>query len=283
VNRLITYPYSGNLKTNVFFQLEIPLCCVDMDLRIGERRSPSVTRPLSHGEDYVYAEVLYDLHDIHGCTDEPTHVTGWDLDNHRADLLGGAKVSPFVSDTVALTIVVRREFRDELNRTPFIGFATAPLPISENQSRLVDPDLYVLSPRGRKCVRPLAVSVPEPNVCPFCGWGPIVCAACREVQWNCPKCTHDLVVLEEKHEGSGDKRFTTVGIPREGWIVDGIQWDGSDFVAGLNQSLITGRVLDWLVAVGAVPFMAFPCFVDVSGCDAVQLKRLAEARSKTPR
>jgi hypothetical protein len=195
------------------------------------------------------------------------------------DLFGGADVSKFVCDTNALTLVVSRAFKEELSRSGLAGVCLLPLSTPEevNQSKVRSPELYFFTYEPTDCFRSVRIVPPSPNVCPFCGWGPVVCPACQLVRRHCPNCRERLVVPESEHGGPGDKRFTREGAPARGFVIEGEKWDGSDVMAAPGQAIVTGRFLSFALQRDAGPFVATPCLVDVSRCDSPQIARLGRA------
>ncbi|MHC4181422.1 MAG: hypothetical protein ACYSWU_28315, partial [Planctomycetota bacterium] len=65
----------------------------------------------------------------------------------------------------------------------------------------------------------------------------------------------------------------TTGVPRDGVILEGEKWDGSDFISG-DQGSLSKPAVDWLLGAGAAPFVASPCRMDVSSMKAEQRHRL---------
>jgi hypothetical protein len=193
-------------------------------------------------------------------------------------LYGRAEISKFVCDTNGMTVVVSREFKKEISRRGLTGFSAMPLPTPEevNQSEVRCPELFFFTYQRTECFRSVQIIPPSPNLCPFCGWGPVVCPACQLVQWHCPQCKQRLVVPESEHGGAGDERFTTPGAPANGRVIEGEKWDGSDVLAGPDQAIVTGRFVTFALQCDAAPFVAKPCLVDVSRCSRKQIARLDE-------
>jgi len=61
-------------------------------------------------------------------------------------------------------------------------------------------------------------------------------------------------------------------------VLEGHLWDGSDFFS--HMRVVTKRVVNWLLAIHAVPFIATPIPVDISKMSDVQLAWLEEASGK---
>lgn len=99
-------------------------------------------------------------------------------------------------------------------------------------------------------------------VCHVCGFAPSVC----------PHCSADYRIPVRKWDGKDETKL--VFYPDEA-IVDLKAWDGSDYCG----SLITHRMLQFLLKCHAHPFRALPIPVDVKGVTAKELKRLESART----
>jgi hypothetical protein len=292
-HRIFQWDYSGNLLQGIFYDLIVPL---NLSFEYPLHARPPGTIVNEHPPDdwearFIYGEVLFRSHRKRCCPVNASHKTNSQLSstnpsddhrlryNHEMHLHGRADISKFVCDTNGMTVVVSREFKKEMSRSRFTGFSTVPLPTPEevNQSQVRCPELFFLAYQRTDCFRSTQIIPPSPNLCPFCGWGPVVCPACQLVEWDCPECKQRLVVPESEHEGAGDERFTTQGAPANGWVIEGHKWDGSDVLAGPNQAIVTGRFVTFALRFDAVPFVAKPCLVDVSRCSTKQIARIEKA------
>lgn len=124
---------------------------------------------------------------------------------------------------------------------------------------------------GAPCSR-IATIEGAPNVCPFCWFGTVVCSECGYLQNDCLKC--------------GDYIFTANDLGKPGLemlrgrdnpkIVEGRLWDGSDAICGRSYRIgfVTRRLVEFLLAVHAAPFMATPVAVCVDGMSAEQRRLL---------
>lgn len=91
---------------------------------------------------------------------------------------------------------------------------------------------------------------------------------------KCLHCSEITAISARAHKGADDRRLRLSPIPREGPILEGKDWDGSDF---LRDSFITKRALDWLLSVHAAPFVARPARVCIDGMTDKQKKWLEAA------
>ncbi len=264
------YSYAGELVRGPFYQIAIPFNA-EFSFPLPIQPAGSVIRDFrdeSERSEHIYGEVVADLSYEDGCPLNSSHVTRCQYRNYRVDTFGGLEVSKFVCDVFGLRLVVNRAFRDELEASSLKGFTIDPLPIAINQSNSsIAPDLFIVRAQGGECHRLHDTRIPEPNNCPFCGWGPVVCPACKDVTFHCPDCKEPIVAPASEHRGSEDKRFVTVGFPPKGWVIEADRWDGSDFIRGLDQGFVTGRLVDFALSHEAIPFVAIPCLTNVANCD----------------
>jgi hypothetical protein len=296
-HRIFQWDYSGNLVQGIFYDLVVPL---HLSLEFPVQGRPPGTIVNENPPDdwegrFIYGEVLFRSHQKHCCPVDASHETSGELGvtkpseahrlryNHEMDLYGRAEISKFVCDTNGMTVVVSRQFKEEISRSSLCGFSTLPLPTPEevNQSEVPCPDLFFFTYQRTDCFRSIQIVPPSPNLCPFCRWGPVVCPACQLVQWHCPQCKQRLVVPQSLHGGTGDERFTTEGAPANGWLIEGDKWEGGDAMAGPNQAIVTGRFLSFALQCDAGPFVAKPCLVDISRCSRRQIARLNAAAGST--
>lgn len=124
---------------------------------------------------------------------------------------------------------------------------------------------------GTPCSR-IATIEGAPNVCPFCGFGTIVCSECGYVQDDCLKCG-DFVFKPNDSGKPGLRMLPGRDNPE---IVEGRLWDGSDAICGRSYRIgfVTRRLVEFLLAVHAAPFMATPVAVCVDGMSAEQRRLL---------
>jgi hypothetical protein len=260
-NLIRTYDYSGNLKQGYFYELEIPLGC---DLDLPERKNP---------ENIVFTLPEF----VQTCTREKTHGDSR-ITEYGADLFGGDFAPKCICG--GLAVLVNRKFRDELLASDLKGFSATSLPITCNQSEMLDPEIYILNFLGQDCRRMHEILIPPKNACPFCGRGPIVCPECLNIEYECEECKKTVTALPREHQGVSDPRFI-IEIPSNGWVIEVGVWDGSDFIATPTygaSGIITRRALNFLISMKAFPLIAKPCHANLLGCDEQQLKRLDSIR-----
>jgi hypothetical protein len=273
---------SGELISGVFFELRVPFFSIGDDLKTPEEKSPNVIASNSpEGEKYVWAEVMSDRKPIYNCPKDQTHETGEIDTNYRADLYGGRLVSDFVYDHNynGARPIVSGAFAERLRTSGLSGFESTPVPINVNQSDAANVDLRRLAWGGdTKITRSRKISMQDGNICPFCGWGPIVCDGCGNTAYYCRKCKERVIVLQNEHRGADDPHWRLdnpppTDPPLEGPILEGKRWNGRDYCDGY----VTGRAVRWFQSVHAHPFLCVPCTVNVAGLDGAQRKQMQQA------
>ena len=172
---------------------------------------------------------------------------------------------------------------DQLREAKFTGMRFNPVTIDTNQSPNQDPKLVWIEPTGAKCRRDITIDVPEPNVCPFCGAGPVVCPSCRHYDGECRQCKQ-VMFVSQRDWLPGDKRFTVRagrrrGEPLKRSIVDAVRCDGSDVMPGTYEAIVSRRVVDFLVGAHVGPLIARPVRVNIDGAAKHVLERLEKAKS----
>lgn len=273
----IFYDESGQLESGFFYQLTIPF--ILDDARQEQKLRGRIVKVAAGDYPTCYMEVLYDATPVRRCALNAKHILKYSRSNYSADLFAWGAAEQFVCDSFGLVVAIVPEFARALKASPFRGYETVPLPIRVNQTSAPDPELYVLVSKGADCVRPRGVRIPTPNCCPFCRKTEVVCKQCLHVNHHCLTCKRRLLTLESERARK-PAPFLIEDPPERGGIIDGKLWDGSDFIDGADQGVITGRVLDWLLARGATSFIATDWRVDVSQMKPDMRRKLDEVRSK---
>ena len=272
---IITYDESGEFRTDLFCEVTIPLFVSEPDE--AGREDTGLIASLGNGvERYVHADSIPTWDREFACPGNPRHQTKLRFREASVDLFGGPVVGDFVHDS--LLLIVAGQFVDRLTGTGLSGVEFLPLAINENQSDANPGALFRLAFTSKDCTRKKTVRIPEGNACPFCGFIPIICPDCGDISYECPACQEDVIVPRRKHGGAADRRHFITPIPREGRIVEGMLWDGSDFLHDGMRMIATRRTVNWLLSVHATPFVARPRRVNVAGATPEQLERLERAK-----
>jgi hypothetical protein len=218
----------------------------------------------------------------HGCSLASNHVTECYGAPHQIDLFGGPLLSAFVVfGTGALVI---EPFCRKLNAAKFLGVHLVECTINVTQTKHVPPPLFLLEAQGRNCAIPEEI-VDGANACPTCGWGPVLCPECGERDWRCVRCGQELFAPQANHDGEGDRRIMISDRPS--WSnniqIDAGRWQGEDFINCRGNTVVTRRVIDWLKALPAGPWVAFPLQAELQGLRRDIVPRLLEVAGSQQR
>lgn len=174
-------------------------------------------------------------------------------------------------------------FRDQLvNETPFSGvrFLKPKVYPPQNVGYHADvmPEFDVLMSDSPIWKYPRKLHPDSKNTCRQCGFAPIYCESCGTlVSDKCPQCEAQSCKIPCDYPEKAS--FIFPGYSRWVDILWGKTWEGSDFskLSYSGPTVITKRVLDWLLHVEAKPFCARPIKVCIDGMTAQQLEWLDRA------
>jgi hypothetical protein len=269
------YNRSGKLLSWGFYVLSVPLD-VDLDLRYASEDTSEwiVRRSPIPENDEAYAEVCAKCLVHNDCSLDSSHCTGVDdIGVHWTDLYGGSRVADFVPDKTSGSIVVTTKAAELLRGSGLKGLDAMALPIRVDQSGLGEVPLSRLLFQGKACERQSRITPPEPNQCPFCGWGPVVCPECKTIAYHCRGCERKLVRFSAS---VGSEPFMAEPYHDGDAIIEADAWDGCDFIVGKIWPIVTKRVVRWLLRHDFAPFVAKPCAVNVERVDDSHRKIIEE-------
>lgn len=278
---------SGELVTGYFYRvysLSYNMTCED--LPVG-----SIYRPVATCGDLcwvVNASITYRTDRY--CTRNPKHLRrSSPLASAELHLegLAGKTAGPIVPYDEAVFVnddTNRQLMESELVGTDSVRCRIASWNDEPQRPPVTEPAIYALSFPGPDLVRKWQLEPADwPNLCPYCGHGPIICPVCGyPAGENCEKCgglvslNPDLEPEESKDPNSKILWVSTV--PDEDEVLDASKWDGSDFCSGIACNIVTRRVVDFLVCIGAAPFLATPLRTYLGSCTPEQRERLVEAK-----
>lgn len=269
----------GELRDGIFFEL-----CVLLDQAIvfdsADLNGNSSWMVSRHPDEsnLVYGEVLGSAQELRQCSLDSEHVTGTHITPTCVDLFGGPEIGAFVPDEFLMHAVISEFFLHQLSDSPLKGWESSTLRIGENQSRVRDPILHLMSFRGEECLWERKLRIPKSNMCQFCRRGSLVCEECGFIMSPCSHCGKDTVVEEDEHGGPADLRIKKMPFPDASPILNAKAWDGSDFILGRGRlGFMTKRAVQWMLDVGASPFVAMPCRANVTALSVDELKRIEKA------
>lgn len=115
-----------------------------------------------------------------------------------------------------------------------------------------------------------------PNLCPDCNKEPMVCPGCGRVNTPCCKLCDKWTVYNPKYpEYSDPLGFSLVHLEGDR-IVDGKQWDGSDWFRIEGSPFVSNRAKEWMERTHTHPITFKPALLDIEGMDPALLKRLEQ-------
>lgn len=249
---------------------------------VGSPRTPTDEELAEQGKgNYLVGDLFATADAEHKCDQSPLHRTKSRWRKPVIELRHG----PAFSEVIPLphsgsAFVVTQWLRNRLVNESFKGFECVRAETSGTANTPRNEPVWVVNFLGERCIRPLRLVGNASNLCYQCGTGPVVCPSCGQIAWKCPKCDGHPVVpsdsVSEKSPGVLRVQDLKERIPN---IIEGYQWDGSDFITGgwmfSGHGIVTRRVVDWLLSIHVTPFIAEPVVVDVSQMSAAQLKELA--------
>ena len=205
----------------------------------------------------------------------PTHQRQPFVEQLQGDLFGGPLVADFVIDVAIGWLLVTAEFAESLRATKFTGYDLQPFKVIVDQSLVPGIKLVHLQACGLNCERPPR-TVRGKNRCPSCAKSPVFCDVCGHRWFTCPKCRSEMYVTSSQYQGPIDKRLLIQPISRNGGILDGRRWDGSDFISSHDHVYFSRRAFAWMTANHAGPLVGIPARFCVDGMNAANLERVAE-------
>jgi hypothetical protein len=272
------YDETGELVTGLFYQLDVA-----NDVEFAALGVPGSAEWIKSGIDdegggnIAYLEPVYEVK--YQCKLNPRHETDREISSCACRFYGQTVLRDFMMDPGGGLLTVTTEaLAKRIIDQGFNGVTPKHLKIIENQSEIEAPRLVWLQfsrhTRHKPFVRRNTIRLEEPNACPFCGWGPVVCPSCGDITYDCERCKERILVPASDHKGADDKRWTIQRKPAAGTILEGKHWNGNDFVHFGSLHFVSKRVVDWLLRVHAAPFIAKPARVDVTGMTPEQRAKL---------
>jgi hypothetical protein len=203
------------------------------------------------------------LRELHECPIDRRHTTGSVFEEIRIDLFG-YEVADFVPEMG--NEMVSKRFADRLKTSTLTGYRLEPIVhVKVNQSSTKNPELLHLEFAGKGGFNRRLKVRDGKNLCPFCGREPVICPGCGEVQRECLNCGKQTLYLPAAVSGFKDKRgFRLEGSSADTCVVEGREWDGSDFFTCGGIPFISDRAKDWLERIHAHPFQVEEALLNVA-------------------
>jgi hypothetical protein len=259
----------GELKDGYFYSVT---CAREDDLSDFEAESPTMVQsvePMDEvGYDLLYLEPVF------------SHEVYWNACPHQEGVF--CIVHPVLKYSSPKEvgnmswyregpgIVCKEELAIRLLKSPLLGIVVQRPEFWTCGGYPKPKDWYLVQGVGPSA-RKRRTMTPEPYKCWNCKNEPL-CPDCGFLPPTCPVCGVNYKIPDHKWDGKDESKLVMYGCsPR----IDVKAWDGSDYCG----TVITHRMLQFLLSCHAHPFRALPIPVDVKGATAEELKRLEIART----
>ena len=242
-------PRDGVLRQGYFYLLD----CYNEDLHLSglgddtmKRRVVQEALPFQRvaGSDFdswlaVRTEPLLQLEPeiLRECETVPGHFTQSWWKNLKVIPWEGAPGIILQSVSDDRVILVRKDLKDKLARTPFTGWETSPVEFVTQALDRLGPSadancefpMWYLKFRGKLRFRSMRFESGM-NECPMCGHSPVICPTCCRSDLKCSQCGEQVLNTGGKYPRGPHARICEWYWTREPFqIVRGETWDGCDF------------------------------------------------------
>lgn len=275
----------GELKSGLFYKIQVEMeellatMQVPTDTFVACRKPTNHQLMLSSLEQYATVGHCHQMTTVRHfrCRLDETHFSETFHTDLLIDLEHGPKYSPFIAGWGPM-VFTSPALAAQIRESGLRGWNLERVPIVNRGNNVPLQEVFLLDFRGKSCRRSLSVR-DAPNACPHCGREPLFCLECGFQISTCPRCGKSAWTLREKHN-EGDNHLILEPLEnRQCPILEGVQWDGSDFINGRYgwEYYVTKRAVDWLLSVDAAPFVAVPALVNVQGLSEQQQGWLRDA------
>ncbi len=267
----LVWPDPGSVRAGSLYRLTIP-CYLPVPDRGRSAANGEIEIPLDPSVDLLisrprsehylqFTTTFHQLADAGLCPHEPPHHRTIVLDRVCGELSGGTRLPGIVFDNGMGFPIISERVADMLQRSRLTGYLLVPVEVTENLSEcFIAPRLFVLCFTGNKCerIRTVDGGVNSCNRCQSC---PFVCPGCGHMFPICSTCGVPMVsIVANGIRGVPDLPITVEGISYAAQdVLDGTQYDGSDFVGGgFGDYFISRNALRWFVRNRIAPIRATP-------------------------
>jgi hypothetical protein len=241
-------------------------------------RADNTVRTINMGQ--LYGDWTGDekAHDEHDCPVSKRHETGFTIVETSIELYGRDNPIEFLPMVTYGADIVSKQFADKLKGSRLTGFALHDgVTIADNCSDREKPEFLLLDVVGSAgfCRRWQVHG--GPNLCPYCEKEPLVCSGCGLCcsRFGCPRCkkrVHYFAGDERKNDG---KNFL-FDLPPDVWVVDGEDWDGSDWLAmkwfEAGAWFVNRRAKEWFERTRCRDISFKPAMLNIEGMDPALIK-----------
>jgi hypothetical protein len=207
------------------------------------------------------------------CPVSRQHKTGTRTLEVEIDLFGGPHLGDFLPLTNHGFRIVSDTFSERLRRSGLKGFAIREgVRVGENQSGAKAPKFFFLDVvgKGGTCRRWRVKDAP--NSCPYCGHEPVICPGCGWCsQYGCLACGK-RIWYDGGDPGDADGRRLLYGGYPKTLIVEGKDWDGSDWFAVEGHGgdwFVNRRAREWFERVHVLDAKFKPALLNLEGMPGV--------------
>ncbi len=206
---------------------------------------------------------------IKDCQLDQSHVTGIEELRVGVDLFGD-RLGDFVPMQDDFLPIISAAFATRLRQTRLTGYKLRPIvTVVENESRIENPELYLLEFAGKGGRSTRLVVQGASNLCPHCHKATMVCPGCGKTNWpKCINCDQWTTIIPTMPECSNPKGFIIKGYPPEVEIVEAKLWDGSDFFEACGGvPFVSNRAKEWMEKTHTFPVKFKPALLNIEGAE----------------
>jgi hypothetical protein len=222
----------------------------------------------------VYAKPAGDLDSrteaVRACPVSKRHVTDRKLLEIAVDLFGGDCMGDFVPFSEGVLPIISKRLAERLKGSKLTGYQVRPIiRIGSNQSGVRDVELFYLDFVGHGGRSQRWQVKGAKNLCPHCGREHMVCPGCGHLNWpRCVACDQLTLFRPDAPDYSHPKGLR---LAKNGWpdvlIVEGQQWDGSDFFRADDCFCVSNRAKEWLEQTHTFPVAFQPALLNIEGVE----------------
>ncbi len=234
------------------------------------------TNPVEMVGEAVYAKPAWEgksrFVEVKDCPYDRDHVTDYRQVAITVDLFGGPTLADFVPLSDDPLPIISEQFAERLQTSALSGYRIMPIvQVTCNQTAIVEPKLLYLEFAGKGGIAHHRWKVTgAPNLCPHCHKVPMVCPGCGYINWpKCSNCRQLTLFRPDVPEYSHPKgfRLEESDLGEYVQIVEGSQWDGSDFFRVDRVTCVSNRAKDWLEETHTFPVGFKPALLNIEGVE----------------
>jgi hypothetical protein len=224
------------------------------------------------GGEFVYAALgtgAEQSQSRHKCQVDKRHVTRLEYDSIGVELRGPGKLHDLVPMYDEPLTFVTQPFVDRLKESGLTGWSEQDIVrIEWHPPSLMAPRVLYLNVTGSAGRTNRFTVHGAPNLCPHCRRMPMICPGCGANNWpKCEDCDEWTLFLPKVPNCSHPAGFIIEGYPPEVCIVEGKQWDGSDWFHSDGIIFVSNRAKEWLERTHTFPVAFKPALLNIEGVE----------------